>query len=751
MGFEKVTTSLLDMDGIEKYLTAKDFLKGDDHIVGEKLGLLTSAGDDDDEKEKRVALAVSADNRETVQNALTLNGQPITNFVQKAEGDKLILNTEQVKTTYNNEIAALRDELYQLRNELAQDGYTMKYKPYQGYYDTFRSREPIHEADVFVTIAYDTPNTDQNYARSNIRVADEDFDKFTVGDHILIYAGTDSIDQSSRENAGTSKMVTITAMSDDHQTITFSPQTSFEIKKGDSIYRSRGSIINGQYVFGNLVDVQPGTKEYVSCVTDDAYSKEFKITKPNTGYATTFHIPSDIQGNYLSKLMIRVKKYGDPGNLKAYIIKKEDMEKWEDPITASETQKDILVAESKPLAVDSSLGKHTVEFTFYDPTVNLDDTLNYNEDVSTGNVTKGMKSNPNNYPLLSDKDGDNDNNEKVFYCLIVVATGSVDENNFYYITGIGDYNDRNSGGVNANDTNGVQTNNVMYEYTNNGGVDGAFSVTDSVMNWDLYYSLTFVEAIWNDFTPYDNGIYSAHFSTSEDNMVTGARLVMRVAREGIYTAADSGNLTDGASINVYGSNSDDSIKGFLNSEGRYVVIGTTPRKITAASSSTNTFNINKGVYIEPNDIVYPVNYSVAIKCRTKKLNKSTCRYDYSDYVRFEMPFTKVYEDMFKQSENLSDRLVFETDFINGEMLSQYNDFEIEIFWERSCSTSNTKMIGKIHDLVISLDKKLYVDDTSSSDDDTGKTEEPDDKKDQDADTDKCDHEIASNEDIESLF
>ena len=131
MGFERVTTSLIDMDGIEKYLIAKDFLRGSDHIVGEKLGLLDGAGNDDDKKQKRVALAVSPNNRETVLNALNLNGYPISNFVLKTEGNKIVLSTEQIKNTYNQEIASLRDELYQLRNELAQDGYAMKYKPYQ--------------------------------------------------------------------------------------------------------------------------------------------------------------------------------------------------------------------------------------------------------------------------------------------------------------------------------------------------------------------------------------------------------------------------------------------------------------------------------------------------------------------------------------------------------------------------------------------------------------------------------------------
>ena len=103
-----------------------------------------------------------------------------------------------------------------------------------------------------------------------------------------------------------------------------------------------------------------------------------------------------------------------------------------------------------------------------------------------------------------------------------------------------------------------------------------------------------------------------------------------------------------------------------------------------------------------------MNYKVAIKCRTKKFNPSTCRYDYSDYVRYDMPFTKVYPDMFKQSDLLSDRLVFETDFVSGETLVQYNDFEIEIYWERSCSSSDAKMIGKIHDIVVSMDKKLMT-------------------------------------------
>lgn len=231
MGFERIGTSLIDMESVEKYLIAKGFLGDNDHIVGNKLGLLTSSGDDDDEKQKRVALAVSPTNRETILNALNLGGFPSTDFVMKKEGDEIVLSTNQIKKYYNQEIASLRDELYQLRNELAQDGLAMKYKPYQGYYDTFRAREPIYEADVFATIAYDTPNSDKNIAKSNIRLTDEDFDKFTVGDHILVYAGTDSVAQASRSAAGTSTMVTIIEKKNDHQTIVFSPQTPFEIKK----------------------------------------------------------------------------------------------------------------------------------------------------------------------------------------------------------------------------------------------------------------------------------------------------------------------------------------------------------------------------------------------------------------------------------------------------------------------------------------------------------------------------------------
>lgn len=716
MSFERLGTSMIDMEELEKYLKAKAFITESDKLVGEKLGLIED-GVENEEDEKRVALAVSSEERTTVEKAWDsdrLGGRDANEYLLVNDNTD---RTASITSNYNKEIAKLRDELYQLRNELAQDGLVTKYAPYTGFYDAFRTKYPVHESETYATVTEDTAVDDANIACSVFIVSEEDRRKFCDGDHVLIYS----------VSTGKSTVVQIKDASSRH--ISFEPQAPFAIKRDDMVFRSRGSVIDGQYVFGELIKVQPGNKQYITTSDDDTYTKTFQITKPNTGYATTFKIAKAYQRNYLAKASIKVKKVGQPGSLKAYVINQDNISNWKNPTQAREAN--MIIAESLPLHVEAALDEHLAEFTFYDPNGNLNATA-ISSDVVIDNVTGSamVNNNPNNYPLLKDYDSSMSDG-KIRYCLIIEAIETADKDNFYYITMLGDQSD-------PENTKGVQSNNTLYAYSEqeSGSASAALTVPDELKVWDLYYTITLVEAKMDEFTPFDKGIYTAHVNIGEDT-ATNARLTMRIFREGMFTVdksagtASQGALMKGGSITVKGDTLNDT-EGFTYSKDREVVVGTTVNVVKDVTGP-NSFNVENGMYLQGNDIVYPVNYKVRLKCRKYvwdeksndmlsqalpnglKINDSTDNTSESEkaafnelwqYKCFDMKLVGVCRDQFKKNEALSDRLIFETDFNTSNIIQDYNDFELEIYWEKSCHDLSSKMIGRIHDITLSLNSKV---------------------------------------------
>ena len=69
-------------------------------------------------------IAVSIDgDRETVPNALKLGGKLAADYMTTTTGNSLNKRTENIKSKFGSDILALRDELYQLRGQLAKNGY----------------------------------------------------------------------------------------------------------------------------------------------------------------------------------------------------------------------------------------------------------------------------------------------------------------------------------------------------------------------------------------------------------------------------------------------------------------------------------------------------------------------------------------------------------------------------------------------------------------------------------------------------
>lgn len=649
----KIGPSLLEMDDIAETLNiAKDFVTKKDKATDVE----QVAGID----AEQIAVAVDISDRTTIRNALNLNGHPDTYFLTATEGNGIITDNKRIKNTYNNEIKELRDELYQLRYELAKSGIVTRYSPYAGFYDPFRTSEPEHVYDVVATAI---ENSSSQY---EIIVRDDLYDKFDIEDKILL----------KNLNDDSTALVTIDRKEPDLKTIHFTPASGFTINKDKcEIYKSKGNLIDGTYSFGEIINEHPGNKEIYSCLDDDTYRSRKQIKSSNTGFGYTFRIPSPKQKNFLSKIDIQVKKYGNPGNLMCYLIDERDIQNWKNPIKAEEDG--IIIAKSQPLEVDARLGEYIASFNFYDG---------------------------NNYPLLENVDT---TDHKVRYCFIVKAIFA-DESNYYELVFL---QHKQTDGTFGD----LQLNNITYEYVEkeDSSSESALTTNDLINASDLYYGITLREAIQQSYVPYTNGIYTAIFETPFPIKISKARLTMRINREGIFTVSANGTtynrsdncIDDNGVIIVEGETNDDT-RGFNHCKDKNIIIGTNIRKLINVDDERLT--IEKGVYAKPGEIVYPIGYNVSLKANLKTWNSETCSYEYSEKKRFNMNLIAVMPDKHKTDNNISDRLIYEIDLDENvdaaEDKTEYNNFEIQIYWESNANEVSNKLTGKIYNLVISLDR-----------------------------------------------
>lgn len=655
---------------------------------------------------KNIAVAVSQDNRTTIDNANHFKGHNWEEVMTKTEGSDLQDRTNTSIVNYRNDIKEIRDEVYQLRAELAKSGVAVGYKPYAGFYDMFRNHQPMHEADF---VAKATANSADQYT---IKVEDVLFSRFAAGDKVLV---------KSLIN-GSTALVGIEKKEPDGMTIKFDRATGFNIAKDKCVlYKTKGNIINGTFTFGEITPERPGKKEFYSCLDDDTFRVRRTITAKHAGFGYTFRIPENLQKNYLSKIDIQVKKFGNPGALMCYVIDERDIPRWKNAAQAIadndkigekySTTKFNFFAKSQPLDIDAAMGEHRAHFTFYDPTagelvpVSREDMTasEYNAltaDEQAALEANGviMKRNQSSYPLLNEVDN---TDHKVRYCMIIETLGA-DANNNYSVVFLQNRDPEGRFGD-------LQLNNKTYTYAakEETSTDEAL-LTDAVTNSaDLYYGITLVEAVHEAFTPYDDGVYSAQFTLHEPIEVTSGRLMLRIAREGLYTVDANGSSTigdmgDGGVIAAKGKTNDD-VNGFSSSKGNQIVVGTQIRKVAAVAGEKLT--VETGLHVEAGDPVYPIGYKVAINARLKQWNPAVCKTEIKDVARYELPLTAVMPDQYKVNDTISDRLIFEADFLGktGE-LRKFNDFEIQITWEKTCKDMAVNFAGRIYDLALSLDR-----------------------------------------------
>ena len=169
----------IDEDAIVQYAVSKGKLVYRTDAAG------TNAMDVDNVAGKpsnTIAVAIDANHRDTVNNSVHLNGKEIGYFMTKEEGNNLIKTTDSLRKKYKSEISDLRDEVYQLKNQLAKNGFVRNDGQYCGYHDLFRTHKYSHEADKLCDVS-----TTGLTGMDKITVSDQKvFERLHVYDYIAL-------------------------------------------------------------------------------------------------------------------------------------------------------------------------------------------------------------------------------------------------------------------------------------------------------------------------------------------------------------------------------------------------------------------------------------------------------------------------------------------------------------------------------------------------------------------------------------
>lgn len=672
----KLSISLLPVEDIQELLRYQfDFITKEDNATDTNAVAGIPA--------EQIAVAVSPDNRTTILNALRLGGRAADEYLTKEDGGHITRNYNKIRKVYSDEIQHLRDELYQLKMELSKRGIVTNYNPYSGFYDIFANSDPVYLKDPICTVL------EASMEKDEIKIPQHAFEDLDIHDYIVLHLR--DIDRYH--------VARITQLMPDGETVKFSPACAFNIHDTTDVYKSLGMYDNGSFAFTRPAEKLPTTQEYHSTLNDDTNRHRRNITSSNTGFGYTFRIPNHafaVDGEpknegYLVRAKIKATRFGTPGSLIAYVINEDDIPNFKNPQQAEEDG--ILLAKSQPVYPPDEQVERIVEFDFFD----------------------GVS-----YPILKN---DETVDKKTRFCLIIEATGNVDNANYYRLMFLQHKNES------TGELGDLQLNNIVYEYNRkeNNSDEQAFITDNQINSADLYYGIVTKGIVTNGVEPFREGVYTARFKLQEPIEISRAKLMLRVNREGYYVTGRpdqpiTGSIQDGNNLlfqkdpklgQIYDMQEIAGI-GAKNHED-WVVIGKQFRKLI--SQNQDSVQLEKGVYLEEENMpIYRVGYKVFLKAIRKEYVPEWNTWEERERVKIELPLSAIMPDRVKRSEKISDRLLFQNEFIDvadpDKSAKYFNEFELQIYWrtEYSSPFDNDRykehFAGRIHDLSLSFDKSI---------------------------------------------
>lgn len=686
-----ININQIDVNAITEYVIAKGKLVYRDDNSGDTVKDTDKvAGIDSD----LIAVAVDKNNRTTVNNALQLGGIPAANYMTINSGNSLNTLASSTKSKYGEEIKDLKDELYQLKYQLAKSGFIQNDGQYYGYHDIFNSSNPIYEKDQIGTAAA-TSNT------NGIKINEDScFKLLDVNDYIYIY----------NEALGAGFVRQVKSKNTVDNTIVLSSDVDNTLKTSSYIlYKSAGILTDGMFAFAKSAENQLGSQNFYSGVSDDSFNIYKKLYNQYTGYGYNIKIPSGKTG-WLSDIEFCLRSYGTPGSLMCYVIDERDIDKFRNPAQAKSAYLNAQInnndswhffAESVPVSLVASEGKQYVKFSF----------------LQNGS-----------YPLIPTPE----ESQTIRY-VVILELQSGNTNNYYNVLFLQHKNDDGTYGD-------LQLNNTTYIYNRMGNDDttsalktGATILDETsqkpINDFDLYYQIHTIENIQNQMQPNKYGLYSSYVYTGYDMKANRARLCLRIKREGIANiTTDSSTpilvttqtipvvLNDSViskieDLNLKSNNYKPlELQNDLTDTTEQISVGVGPNICKIISSSESGITINsvdedKPILVNNSDPVYRIGYNVALKCAKISYDPQTKKLSYGTFTRINLPLKYIYKDVDRNDNKTSDRLLFENDL---PITDEYNYFEIQVNWQNtelsSYSDISTAQFGGIKQLTLSLDR-----------------------------------------------
>ena len=737
MNLTRPSLSLLPMEDIaaelksnkanRKFMTREDKATDVENVAGIKAN--------------RIAISAEGHNRETVQNALKLNGVSADHYVTKEQGDKFLQVSTDLSEIISSEVRNLRDELYQLYAELSKKGFIDNTMKYEGFVESFKRGNVLFE-DYICGITSAAAGT-----ATDLYIADlQKKHYFEKGKEFVI-----KVSDTGEERVVTSLGVNAAGK------VTFHPSVrNLNTISKVGLFKTNGEYNNGAFSFSNIKKAVSNQIEKYYTQSDDTDTKYLTIKRSNTGFAVAFKVPRNVNSELgiagaLSKFAIRAQAINSPGGLRCHVvdfdsvIQNGELNPKFDNIQDA-IDKGYCLASSDIIysSRDNTAKENDVYFDFYGGVhheykngtkINnsiTDEEINFTKEQTNQNPPDQDQSiifeTADNFPVLKDAK----------YCFVIECLGATEES--YWRLRFSYYN--NNGYVDD-----LHKRNASYLYKSiesNTLTDSAQSIQaiDNIDKYDMMYTLVIKDIIDEEEVGKSKGVYTARIVLPKPIDVSRARLTLRINREGMYNVKEHN-----AEYNIFVLESDTPTSHSASDAkfeiGEKIIIGNAIA--TVKRVSTNEIEVENSAYLdqritefytktvynsETNSYVkkslipvYRMKYKPIIKAKLvdwDNYNEITGSYETKDLSEepIALDFIAVMPDKYKNNTRISDRLLFEADFGQDENHRKIlaNEFEMQLCWESPFSeqTINSfkdindrnfkELIGRIHDLSLSFDK-----------------------------------------------